>query len=87
MLWSPDVKSQLIGKDPDDEEDWLQKEKEAAEDEVFGGIIDSVEMNLNKLQEIMKDKGAWHAAVYGVAKSQTRLSNWTTITTTNIELI
>ena len=37
------------------------------------GIIDSKDMNLNKLQEIVKDKKAWHAAVHGVAKSQTQL--------------
>ena len=33
------------------------------------GIIDSVDMNLSKLQEIVKDRGAWCAAVYGVSKS------------------
>ena len=35
------------------------------------GISDSIDMNLNKLQEIVKDREAWHAAVHGVAKSQT----------------
>ena len=35
-------------------------------------------MNLNKLQETMKDRGDWRAAVCGVTKSQTRLSKWTT---------
>ena len=39
------------------------------------GIIDSVDMNLSKLQEIVKDREAWCAAVYGVAKTQTQLSN------------
>ena len=38
------------------------------------GIIDSVDMNLSKLQELVKDREAWHAAVHGDAKSQTQLS-------------
>ena len=39
------------------------------------GITDSRDMTLSKLQEIMKNRQAWHAAVHGVAKSQTRLSD------------
>ena len=38
-------------------------------------ITDSMNMNLRKLQEMVKDREAWHAAVHGVAKSQTQLSD------------
>ena len=50
----------------------------------FDGITNSVGMNLSKIQEIVKDREVWCAAVHGVTKSQTRLNNWTATTSFNM---
>ena len=76
LLWPPDAKSQLIGKNLDAGKDWGQEKKEATEDEM-DGVTDSMDMSLSKLREIVKDREAWYAAVHGVTKSRTRLSDWT----------
>ena len=47
---------------------------------LFDSITDSMDINLSKLQGIVEDRGAWHAAVHGVTKSWTQLSDWTTTT-------
>ena len=65
---------------PDAGQDWRQKEKRAAEDEMVGGISNSTDTNLGKLQEVVRDREARYAAAHGVAKSRTWLSNWTTTT-------
>ena len=64
------MKSLLTGKDPAAGKDWGQEEKGATEDEIVGfGITDSMDMSLSKLCKTVKNREAWHTAVYGVTKS------------------
>ena len=69
------MKNCLIGKDPEAGKDGGQEEKGITEDEMVGWHHNSMDMNLSKFQEIVKDRGVWHAAVHGIAKSCTRLSD------------
>ena len=96
ILWPPDAKSWLIGKDPDAGKDWGH-DKEATEDKMFGchhrlsghllllscsvvseSFFDPMDSSTpGKLQETAMNREAWRAAVHGVTKGRTWLSDWT----------
>ena len=78
ILWPPDAKNWLIGKDPDAGKDWGQKEKGVTEDEMVGWHHG---LNGHEFEQTLGDgegHRSLHGTVHGIARSQTWLNDWTT---------
>ena len=80
ILWPPDWRADSLEKTPMLWKIEGKRRRGWQRMRWLDSITDSIEMNLSKLQEIVKDREAWHAAVHTLVKGQTQLSDWTTAT-------
>ena len=79
VVWPPDVKNQLIGKDPGAGKDWRPEEKGTTEDKMVGWHhwCDGSEVDMTWVWDLEIDREAWNDSILGFAKSWPWLSDWT----------